>query len=116
MAEDYANRHAIKNAAYTRDYNEKLSEKWTEHELNQKIEDAGKVRHRYPKGHLLQRNRIQKRPKAIPAAAIVVWKIERITPVTMPSVAPPTGTIHITPTLPNKFLQQQTNPVTKPQT
>jgi len=59
------------------EYNERLAGRWTEHELRHKIDDAGRVPHQHPKGHLLRSKPTYKTFRQLPVPPVVRWPIRR---------------------------------------
>jgi len=72
-----------------REWNEQLAEKWTERELTHKIEDAGRIDHQHPRGHLLKTKVPYRGLKAPPASQVVVWPLRRRTVPEPEPVNPP---------------------------
>ena len=62
------------------EYNERLSEPWTNAELWHKISDADKIQHRHPRGHLLEKNPGFRRPPATPQLSPIRWPVIRRDP------------------------------------
>lgn len=67
------------------EYNARLSEPWTDAELEHKLDDAAKAGHRDPKGHLLRSHLPYKALRGVPQTPGVRWPIVRRDPPTLPS-------------------------------
>jgi hypothetical protein len=62
------------------EYNAKLTEQWTDWELQHKLDDASRASHRCPRGYLLRLAPPQRLFRPIPAASPVKWPIRRKQP------------------------------------